>query len=372
MKKGKKTMKMKKKTMERMMKIISITLALLMFAGMLAACSSNEEKWVGVCMPKKDVERWRLDGSNIKMQLEAKGYKVELEYADDDPDKQVEQIKKMIDKKYKALIIAAADCYNLNATLEKASAAGIKVVAYDRLIMDTQYVDYYCTFDNYEIGEEQGKYIINTLNLDSRTEPVTMEIFSGAADDSTSIENYNGQMNALRPYIDSGKIVIPSGQTDAVTTAIENWATENAKARMAQLLASYYSDGTQLDAVLSTNDSMAMGVIAALKDAGYTAGGSKPLPVLTGMDCDVDNVIAIKDGEQSMSMFIDTRALATWAVSLVDDVLSGKTPQNLNTDRYDNNVKIVATSICKAIYVDKDNYLDILTKDGYYKPEDFE
>jgi len=352
-------------------RIISIAIVLLMLVGLLAACISGEEKWIGVCMPKKDVERWRLDGSNIKMQLEAKGYKVMMEFADDDPEKQIEQINKMIDKKCKAIIIAAVDCFNLNSTLEKASAAGIKIVAYDRLIMDTQYVDYYCTFDNFEIGEEQGGYIINALDLDNRTEPVTMEIFSGAADDSTSIENYNGQMHALKPYIDSGKIVIPSSQIDPITTAIENWAMENAKARMDELLAAYYSDGTRLDVVLSTNDSMALGIIAALKNAGY-GSSDKPLPVLTGMDCDIDNVIAIKNGEQSMSMFIDTRALATWAVSLVDDVLNGKTPKNLNTDRYDNNVIIVSTSICRAIYVDKDNYLDVLTKDGYYKPEDFE
>jgi len=352
-------------------RIISIVLAFFTLVWLLAACASNEEKWVGVCMPKKDVERWRLDGSNIKMQLEAKGYKVMLEYADDDPNKQNDQINQMINKKCKALIIAASDCFSLNAPLEKAFAAGIKVVAYDRLIMDTQYVDYYCTFDNFEIGEEQGGYIINALDLDNRTDPVTMELFSGAADDSTSIENYNGQMNALKSYIDSGKIVIPSGQIDPITTAVKDWTTDNAKARMEELLASYYSDGTQLDAVLSANDSMALGVINALKDAGY-GSADKPFPVLTGMDCDIANVIAIKNGEQSMSMFIDTRALATWAVSLVDDILNGKTPRNLNTDRFNNNVKIVSTSICKAIYVDKDNYLDVLTKDGYYKPEDFE
>ena len=355
----------------RMKRIISIALALIMLAGLSAACASSDERWIGVCMPKKDVERWRLDGSNIKMQLEAKGYKVELEYADDDPDRQIEQIKKMIDKKYKALIIAAADCFNMNATLERASAAGISVIAYDRLIMDTQYVDYYCTFDNFEIGEEQGKYIIKTLDLDNRTDPVTMEIFSGAADDSTSIENYNGQMQALRPYIESGKIIVPSGQTDPITTAIENWATENAKTRMQELLARYYGGSGKPDVVLSTNDSMAIGVIEALKEAGYAAG-DKTMPLITGMDCDIENVIAIKNGEQSMSMFIDTRALATWAVSLVDDILSGNSPKNLNSDRYDNNVKVVSTSICKAIYVDKDNYLDILTKDGYYRPEDFD
>jgi len=352
-------------------RIFSIIMASLLLVMQLTACANNDERWIGVCMPKKDVERWKLDGSNIRMQLEAKGYRVMLEYADDDPDKQIEQIEAMIEKKCKALIIAAADCFNLDSTLEQAYKEGITVVAYDRLIMDTQYVDYYCTFDNFEIGVEQGNYIVRAKNLDARTDSVTMELFSGAADDSTSIENYNGQMHVLRQYIDNGRIVVRSGQTDPISTAIENWATENAQTRMKSLLETYYGDGAPIDVVLSTNDSMALGVIEALRDAGYGAEG-KPFPVLTGMDCDIENIIAIKNGEQSMSMFIDTRALATWAVSLVDDVLHGKEPRNLNTDRYFNNVKIVATSICKAIYVDKDNFLDILTKDGYYRPEDFE
>jgi len=355
----------------KLVKIITIVLALCVFMVYATACIDNNEKWIGVLMPKKDVERWKLDGSNIKMQLEAKGYKVTLEYADDDPDKQVEQIKQMTNKKYKALIIAPADCFNLDQVLEQASKSGILIVAYDRLIMDTEFVDYYVTFNNYEIGEEQGDFIISALDLNNRAEPVNMEIFSGANDDSTSVVNFNGQMLALQPFIDAGKIIIPSGQTDAVTTAIENWSTENARARMANLLATYYSDDVLVDVVLSTNDSMALGVIDALKNAGYGEGG-KPFPVVTGMDCDIENVIAIKNGEQAMSMFIDTRALATWAVNLIDDVLNGKTPKNLNTTDFDNNVKIVATSVCKAIFIDKDNYLDILTKDGYYRLEDLE
>ena len=351
-------------------KICALVAAALLCAALFAACAKNDDIWIGVSMPKKDVERWKLDGSNIKMQLEAKGYKILMEYADDDPAKQIEHINEMIEKKCKALIIAAADCFILDETLEAAAREGIKIIAYDRLIMDTKNVDFYCTFDNFEIGVEQGNYIIRALDLDNRADPVTMELFSGAADDSTSIENYNGQMFALRPYIDRGIIIIPSGKIDPVSTAIVNWATENAQAHMEELLAEHYGNKL-IDVVLSTNDSMALGVITALKNAGY-GGAGKPFPVITGMDCDLENVIAIKNGEQSMSMFVDTRALSTWAVSLVDDVLNGKTPKNLNTDRYDNNVKIVATSICMAIYVDKNNYLDVLTKDGYYKPEDFQ
>ena len=351
-------------------KLIAIFIISATLAAQLAACGRNDEKWIGVSMPKKDVERWKLDGSNMKMQFEAKGYRVLLEYADDDPVRQNEQIKSMIDKKCKAIVIAASDCFHLDAVLTQAKKNGIVIVAYDRLIMDTEHVDFYVTFNNFEIGAEQGDYLVEKLDLDNRTTPVTMEIFSGALDDSTSIDNYSGQLSVLRPYIDNGTIIVRSGQTDPITTAIENWATENAQTRMSHLLATYYTD-TPIDIILSANDSMALGAIAALKNDGY-GGDGKPFPFVTGLDCDIENVIAIKNGEQSMSMFVDTRALANLAVTLVDDVLNGKAPKNLNTERFHNNVKIVASSICKAIYVDINNYLDVLTKDGYYKPEDFE
>ena len=342
-----------------------IALSTLIF---LFSCG-NSEKIIGICMPKQDVDRWTEDGQNLKGQLEAKGYKIILEYAEDSPEKQIEQIESMIEKKCGALIIAATDCYGaLNDVLEKAEKENIKIIAYDRLIMNTENVDYFCTFDNFEIGERQGRYIVDTFNLDAGGGPITMEIFSGAIDDSCSPENYEGQMSVLSQYIENGKIIVKSGQITLEDTAIADWATENARARMGDLLNKYYGGGACPDVILSTNDSMAMGVIGALKDAGYTSGGS--WPVITGMDCDKDNIIAIINGEQAMSLFIDTKALAKRAVDLTDDILMKKTPANLDNTRFENGKKIIPTSICKSVYVDIDTYIDVLVRSGYYSEED--
>jgi putative multiple sugar transport system substrate-binding protein len=355
-----------------MKKILSLIIVLAMLITVMAGCSAkNSSKLIGVCMPKHNVDRWLQDGDNIRKQLQAKDYEVILEYADDDTAIQIKQIESMIDKKCQAIIIAATDSYGLNDVLEKASKANIKIIAYDRLLMDTEFVDYYVTFDNFELGEAQGKYIEELFKLqDAASEPINMEIISGAADDSCAVENYDGQMSVLKPYIDSGKINVLSGETRFEPTAIADWSTENAEIYMRKLLSEYYANGEKLDVVLATNDSIARGVITVLEENGYESG-SDAWPVITGQDCDAENVAAIISGEQSMSMFVDTRALSTRVVDLVDDVLLGKEPTINDTTRYDNGVKIVPTSICKSIYVDKDNYIEILVRSGYYKEEDF-
>ncbi|GHS87121.1 sugar ABC transporter substrate-binding protein [Synergistales bacterium] len=354
-----------------MKKVILLLVVFVALAVTAAVYLRSSDKTVGVCMPMRAVDRWMLDGDNIKKQLEAKGYKVILEYAENDNERQRAQIENMIDRRCSALIIAAADCYGLNDVLEKARKNDIKIIAYDRLLMQTEFVDYYCTFDNFEVGAVQGEYIEKAFNLkDAAPESANIEIVSGAADDSCAVENYNGQMSVLKPYIDGGKIKVFSGETGFEPTAIADWSSEGAKNYMKNLLSKYYADGAQLDAVLSANDSMARGVIEALEEAGY-GSKDKPWPVITGQDCDKENVTAMIKGVQSMSLFIDTRALATRAVDLTDDILLGKTPTINNATRYDNEVKIVPASICKPIYVDKNNYSEVLVRSGYYKREDF-
>jgi putative multiple sugar transport system substrate-binding protein len=366
------TYKKEKKHMKHMKKTFALLIVFTMLIMAASGCAAKSgDKLIGVCMPKHNVDRWLQDGDNIRKQLQAKDYEVILEYADDDTEVQKAQIEDMIDKGCQAIIIAATDSYGLNDVLKKASEADIKIIAYDRLLMDTEYVDYYCTFDNFELGEAQGKYIEEFFNLqDASSAPINLEIISGAADDSCAVENYDGQMSVLKPYIESGKINVLSGETEFEPTAIADWSTENAEVYMKNLLDTYYANGEKLDAILSTNDSIARGVITVLKEAGYESG-SADWPVITGQDCDAENVADIINGDQAMSMFVDTRALATRVVDLTDDVLSGKTPTINDTTRYDNGVKVVPTSICKSIYVDKDNYIEILVRGGYYKEEDF-
>ncbi len=178
-------------------------------------------------------------------------------------------------------------------------------------------------------------------------------------------------MSVLQSYIDKGQLIVKSGQTEFIKIAIQSWKSENAQARMDNLLTAYYADGTKLDAIVSPNDSLAIGIIAALKNVGY-GSADKPFPTITGQDCDKPNVIAMINGEQSMSVFKDTRTLAAKVVEMVDALLQGKEAPVNNTETYNNGVKVVPSFLCDPVYADKDNYKELLIDSGYYKEADLQ
>lgn len=320
---------------------------------------------VGVVMPTKSLQRWNQDGDNMKKQLEAKGFEVDLQYADNKVDKQVEQIENMITKGVNVLVIASIDGSALGTVLADAKKAEIPVIAYDRLIMDTDGVDYYATFDNYKVGVIQGQYIIDSLGLEKGEEgPFTMEVFAGSPDDNNAKFFNSGAMDTLQPYIDKGVLVIKSGQVDFDVIAIPEWKPENAQARMDNLLTAHYAD-ENIDVVLSPNDSLAQGIGASLKEAGYGTD-AKPYPVLTGQDCDVINTKMIIAGEQSMSVFKDTRTLAEKVVEMVTAILEGKEVPVNDEETYNNNVKVVPSFLCEPVFADINNYKELLIDSGYY------
>lgn len=355
-----------------MKKILVVVLALVMVAGMLAGCSGGgdkDAKTVGVLMPTQSLQRWNQDGANMKTQLEAKGFEVDLQYADNKVDLQVQQIENMITKGVDVLVIASIDGGALTGVLAEAAKEGIKVIAYDRLIMDTPDVDYYATFDNYQVGVIQGTYIIDTLGLDKgETGPFNMEVFGGSPDDNNAYFFNGGAMDTLKPYIDSGVLVINSGQTDMSQIAISEWKAEGAQNRMDNLLTAFYAD-KNIDVVLSPNDSLAQGIVASLKAAGY-GSADKPYPVLTGQDCDKINVKMMIAGEQSMSVFKDTRTLAAQVVDMVEAILNGTTVPVNDTTTYNNNVKVVPSFLCEPVFGSKDNYQELLIDSGYYTADD--
>jgi putative multiple sugar transport system substrate-binding protein len=327
--------------------------------------TAGSGEMIGVSMPTQSLQRWNQDGSNMQKQLESKGYKVELQYANNDVNTQVQQIENMITKGCKVLVIAAIDGSSLTDVLSKAKDSGCKVIAYDRLIMKTPNVDYYATFDNYKVGAMQGQYLETKLGLKEGKGPFNIEIFAGDPGDNNSHYFYNGAMDVLNPYIKSGKLVVQSGQIDFAKVAITGWTSAKAQERMDNLITSKYTGGTKLDAVLSPNDSLAIGIIASLQSNGFGTS-DKPYPIITGQDCDIANVKAIIAGQQSMSIFKDTRLLAEEVVSMVDAILQGSTPETNNTTDYNNGVKVVPTELLPPVYVDKSNYEDILIKGGYY------
>lgn len=320
---------------------------------------------IGVSMPTQSLQRWNQDGSNMKKQLEAKGYKVELQYANNDVNTQVQQIENMVTKGCKVLVIASIDGSSLTDALNTAKQNNCKVIAYDRLIMKTPNVDYYCSFDNYKVGTMQGQYLETKLGLKDGKGPFNIEVFGGDPGDNNAKYFYNGAMDVLNPYIKSGKLVVQSGQTDFAKVAITNWTSATAQNRMDNLITSKYTGNTKLDAVLSPNDSLAIGIVASLKSNGF-GSGSKPYPILTGQDCDIPNVKAIMAGQQSMSIFKDTRLEAAKVISMVDAIGQGSTPETNNNKDYNNGPKVVPTELLSPVYVDKSNCQDILVKGGYY------
>ncbi|MEW1830119.1 multiple monosaccharide ABC transporter substrate-binding protein [Streptomyces sp. NPDC088196] len=327
--------------------------------------SSAKGGTIGIAMPTKSSARWISDGDNMVKDLKTKGYKTKLVYGEDDPDTQVSQIENMITQGVKGLIIAAIDNKSLNNVLQEAAAAKIPVIAYDRLILGTKNVDYYASFDNTKVGVLQATYIVQKLGLDSgKKGPFNIELFAGSNDDNNTKYFFNGAMSVLQPYIDKKELVVKSGQTALNKVTTLRWDGTKAQNRMEDILTGSYKSG-RVDAVLSPYDGISIGILSALKSDGY-GSASKPLPVITGQDAELASVKSIIAGEQTQTVYKDTRQLAKVADTMIDDVLNKKTPQTNDTKTYDNGTKVVPAYLLQPVSVDKTNYEDVLVKGGYY------
>lgn len=341
-----------------MKKLVAVLLAMVLCLSLTGALAADK---VGVSMPTKSLQRWNQDGANLKAKLEEAGFEVDLQYANDQVALQVSQIEGMIAGGVKVLIISAIEGNSLGTVLAEAKAQGVKVICYDRLIMGTDAASYYVTFDNYKVGTIQGTYIEGVLGLKEGKGPYNVEFTAGDPGDNNALFFFSGAMDVLKPYIDSGKLVVPSGQTAFEQVATPTWKSDVAQARFDGILASFYSGGTKLDAVICSNDSTAFGVTTSLENAGYTE-----FPYITGQDCDIANTKNIIAGKQSMSVFKDTRTLAAQAVKMTLDILAGKEPEINDTTTYNNGVLVVPTFLCEPVFADIGNYKELLIDSGYY------
>ena len=321
---------------------------------------------VGVSLPTADMLRWKSDGENLRDALKKSGCDVVLKYAQYDVATQVNQIEAMIDGGCDVLIIAPVEGSSLGAALDKAAGKGVKVIAYDRLLTDTGNVDYYITFDSYRVGAVQGAYVKDALDLDNAKGPFVMEITAGDPGDNNARWFYLGAIDVLKPYMDAGKIIVPSGEIDFDQVATPIWKTDVAQKRAENILTANYAGGQKLDVWLCSNDSTAQGVVQAL-EANY-AGDN--WPIITGQDCDIANVKYIIQGKQSMSVFKDTRVLVKRAATMACQLLLGETVTVNDTETYHNNVKFVPSFLCDPVSVTVNNYKSVLIDPGYYSPDD--
>jgi len=324
---------------------------------------------VGISMPTKSLQRWNQDGTYMEQMFKDAGFDVDLQYGgENEVPVQVNQIENMIAGGCSVLVIAAIDGDSLTEVLADAKAKDIVVIAYDRLIMKTDAISYYATFDNWKVGTFQGTYVKDALDLDNADGTFNIEFFTGDPGDNNINFFFGGAMEVLQPYLDSGKLVCPSGQTEKITVATEGWKTENAQARMENLITSnnYGPTKTALDAVMCSNDSTAQGVTNALVNAGYTADN---FPVVTGQDCDVVSCKNMLAGTQSMSVFKDTRTLAAQVVKMVSQYFAGEAVDVNDTTTYDNETGIIPSFLCEPVSYTV-NDMQKLVDSGYYTADE--
>ncbi|MBC7682021.1 MAG: sugar-binding protein [Ferruginibacter sp.] len=331
--------------------------------------SKTDKGTIGISMPTITSLRYVVEGLAMTRSLDKLGYRAILQYANDDIPTQTAQIEAMLANGATVLVISAIDGTKLAPVLKAAADKGVKVIAYDRLIRGTPHVDYYATFDNFQVGVLQGSDIANRLGLAAGKGPFRIELFAGSPDDNNAHFFYNGAMSVLKPYLDKGQLVVGSGQIGMDKVSTLRWNGSAARARLAAILDKSYAK-IQLDAVLSPNDGISMDLIEALKKAGYGHGGI-PLPIITGQDAELPSVRSIVRGEQTSSVFKDTRDLAQVTATMVDALLTGKKPTLNDEKTYNNGEKVVPAFLLKPVLVDVKNWRATLVDSGYYKAEQF-
>ena len=348
----------------------ALALAATMAATAVTGAFAQSKGTVGIAMPTKSSARWIDDGNNIVKILKERGYGTDLQYAEDDIPNQLSQVENMVTKGAKVLVIAAIDGTTLSDVLKQAKAKGIIVIAYDRLIRDTPNVDYYATFDNFQVGVLQAQSIEQALGLKEGKGPFNIELFGGSPDDNNAYFFYNGSMSVLQPYIDSGKLVIGSGQKGMDKVSTLRWDGATAQARMDNLLSAFYGR-KRVDAVLSPYDGLSIGILSSLKGVGY-GSGNMAMPIVSGQDAEVPSIKSMLRGEQYSTIFKDTRDLAKVTADMVDAALSGKEVTVNDTKTYNNGVKVVPSYLLKPVVVDKSNWEKVLIDSGYYNRSQFD
>ncbi|MDP9986728.1 sugar-binding protein [Arthrobacter sp. FW306-05-C] len=313
-----------------------------------SAAGFDQNSSIGVALPQKTSENWVLAEKLFNDGLSGAGFKADVQFANGGVSEQQNQISAMVTKGAKVIIVGAIDGSQLGTQLKQAKDSGATVIAYDRLLLNTDNVDYYVAYDNYKVGVLQGQALLDGMKAKKPTGPYNIELFAGSPDDANAKVFFNGAMSVLKPKIDDGTLKVVSGQTSFEQAVTQGWKAENAQRRMDTLLSGSYTTAN-VDGVLSPNDTLARAILTSVKAAG------KPIPVVTGQDSEVESVKSILAGEQYSTINKDTRKLVEHAITMVKDLQAGKKPEVNDDKSYNNGNKVVPAYLLEPVIVTSAN-----------------
>ena len=327
---------------------------------------------IGILLPeeKSDING-SLERTELKNRFEENGYDADICFAKEDVDIQISQIRELLqDENLKALVISPVDPYALSDVLEEASEQSVPVIDYDKLIMDTDKIKYYVTFDTRSIGNEIAKNIIKQEELDKVREDRgcrTIEFLMGSPDDEASLFLFNGIMEGLEEYIEDGTLVCRSGKATFDEAGIMDANTASAMKQLTSVINEFYSVEKTPDIICTASDLFALAAMDILEQKEIYPGDEN-WPLITGVNADADAVKCIAEGKMGFTVMMDRRDLVEACVTLVNTYLKGEDVEVSNYSQYDNGVKIIGTVTCGGDLVDKDNY-QILVDNGFYLAE---
>lgn len=311
---------------------------------------------IGVSLPQKTSENWVLAEKLFNDGLAEAGFKADVQFANSGAGEQQNQLQSMVTKGAKVVIVGAIDGGQLGTQVKAAKDSGATVIAYDRLLTNTDSVDYYVAYDNFKVGELQGNALLEGMKAKKPNGPYNIELFAGSPDDANAKVFFDGAMSVLKPKIDDGTLKVVSGQTEFTQAVTQGWKAENAQKRADTLLSASYSSAT-LDGVLSPNDTLARAVLTSVKAAG------KPIPVITGQDSEVESVKSIMAGEQYSTINKDTRKLVADTIDMVKALQKGEKPTVNDDKSYNNGVKVVPANLLEPVIVTKANAKEAYAND---------
>ncbi|GAB4100398.1 sugar-binding protein [Sinomonas halotolerans] len=315
-----------------------------------------QDSLIGVALPQKTSENWVLAEQLFNDGLKEAGFKSDVQFANGGVSEQQNQISAMVTKGAKVIVVGAIDGSQLGTQLAQAKSAGATVIAYDRLVKNTDAVDYYVAYDNFKVGELQGQALLDGMKAKKAEGPYNIELFAGSPDDANAKVFFDGAMSVLKPKIEDGTLKVVSGQKTFEQAVTQGWKAENAQKRMDTLLAANYTSA-KLDGVLSPNDTLARAILTSVKSAG------KALPVVTGQDSEVESVKSIMAGEQYSTINKDTRNLVKQAIEMVKKLQAGEEVEVNDKESYDNGVKVVPAYLLPPVIVTKENAKEAYAND---------